>query len=869
MFFRRLLTGVLLVNLFVVGLAAAWLIHSRQQDEENARITTQNLSKVLEQYIAGTVRNVDLALMTTVDEYVRQSAGGTVDAQVLNRFLTLQQARLPELESLRIADAQGVVRYGAGVVPGVNVADRDYFIAARDKAAAELVISKPLFARISKKWAIVLARRLNGPEGSFAGVVYVNLALEQLTRTFSTIDVGLRGAVTLRDGDLGVIARYPEPSGPGSTIGSKVVSPEFQSAIAAGLTAGTFTVHAGIDHIKRTFSYRRISAYPLYVIVGLADDDFLAEWREQAIGVAALVALFLLTTLLSARLLFGAWKRQVATATTLVAQEEKFRTVADFTYDWEYWQDADGRKIFYMTPACERVTGYTQEEFAARPELLQTIVHPDDRAAMTEHLAKYAERAEEAIDFRIVRRDGGIRWIAHVCRPVHGPDGEFRGRRVSNRDITERQLTEQALEKSRESLREAQRIAHIGSWELDLVTNALSWSDEVYRIFEIDPEKFGASYETFLAAVHPDDREQVNRTFTQSVLNKRPYEITHRVLTADDSIKYVREHCETYYAPDGKPLRSAGTVQDITESVLTEAAIRESEERYRTIADYTYDWEYWQGPQGEFLYIAPSCKRVTGYSQADFISNPNLVYQIIHAEDRHLMEAHLADIHHEDTGTVDFRIVTKDGEVRWIAHGCQAVHAGDGRFMGRRASNRDITDRKQAEEQIQRLAYFDTLTNLPNRRMLLDRLEHALSQAKRFERSLAIMFLDLDNFKTINDTLGHDAGDELLKEVAVRLAACVRSGDTVSRQGGDEFIIVLTEVTQPQDAALVAEKVVASMAAPIRVAGRDLRVTTSIGIAVYPINGVDDVRDLMKKADTAMYAAKAAGRNGYRFFEPG
>jgi len=178
----------------------------------------------------------------------------------------------------------------------------------------------------------------------------------------------------------------------------------------------------------------------------------------------------------------------------------------------------------------------------------------------------------------------------------------------------------------------------------------------------------------------------------------------------------------------------------------------------------------------------------------------------------------------------------------------------------------DITKSKQMEEQIRDLAYFDALTNLPNRRMLLDRLDHALSQAVRFQRSLAIMFLDLDNFKKINDTLGHVVGDELLKEVAIRLNVCVRHGDTVARQGGDEFIIVLAEITHSDDAALVADKIIKAINVPVQVTGHTLNVSTSIGIAVYPVNGTDDVQELMKKADKAMYAAKSAGRNGYKFF---
>lgn len=173
---------------------------------------------------------------------------------------------------------------------------------------------------------------------------------------------------------------------------------------------------------------------------------------------------------------------------------------------------------------------------------------------------------------------------------------------------------------------------------------------------------------------------------------------------------------------------------------------------------------------------------------------------------------------------------------------------------------------RRSEEQVRQLAYFDSLTELPNRRLLLDRLSQALAQAKRHHFAMAVMFLDLDCFKRINDTLGHDIGDELLRRVARRLTTCVRSGDTVSRTGGDEFIIVLTEISHPQDAANVADKIRVALTEPVLIADHRIDVTISIGIAVYPIDGTDDMQALMKKADRAMYAAKDAGRNTYRFY---
>ena len=190
----------------------------------------------------------------------------------------------------------------------------------------------------------------------------------------------------------------------------------------------------------------------------------------------------------------------------------------------------------------------------------------------------------------------------------------------------------------------------------------------------------------------------------------------------------------------------------------------------------------------------------------------------------------------------------------------------DKKFLGRRASNRDITDLKDAEQAAHHLAHYDPLTGLPNRRLLLDRLHLALTQAKRFHRALAVMFLDLDHFKKINDTLGHEIGDKLLIEVSRRFSACVRAGDTVSRPGGDEFVIILQEISNPDAATAVADKIIQAIHSPIHIGNHSLDVTTSIGIAIYPVDGTDDAGELMKNADIAMYETKQAGRNGYQLY---
>jgi len=308
----------------------------------------------------------------------------------------------------------------------------------------------------------------------------------------------------------------------------------------------------------------------------------------------------------------------------------------------------------------------------------------------------------------------------------------------------------------------------------------------------------------------------------------------------------------------GLPLLVSGRLQ---------RRVMESEERFRTIADYTFGWEYWLGTHEQLLYVNAACERISGYSPKEFGADPGLFDRIVHAEDRPAYEEHLRWTDGQKEAHIEFRIATRTGEVRWIAHGCRAVFSQDGRPLGRRISNRDITDLKNAEEQARQLAFFDSLTNLPNRRMLLDRLNLGLSQARRFKRSLAVMFLDLDHFKDINDTLGHDMGDSLLREVASRLSACLRAGDTVARTGGDEFIIVLPEIADAQAATVVAEKIVHAIRRPVCIGGHALDITISIGIAIHEANAAHDAAELMKNADIAMYQAKQAGRNGYRVFE--
>ena len=314
-FVRRIAMIAAVTNLFFIGLAGLSLWQSRLRYEERAETTTQNLSLAISEEISNAIDKIDLTVLTVADEVEKQLAGGGISAEPLNAFIVRHHARLAVLDGLRVVNVRGENAYGTGVNPGVStsVADRAYYSRLREDPKAGLVVSEPVVGRVSKKWSIIFARRVNGPDGSFAGLVYGTITLENFVATFSGVDVGRHGSVTLRDEQLALIARYPEPSNFTSIVGEKNASPELRVAFRSNKIAGTYRTPRAFDKIPRTYSYHKISNFPFYIIVGAAHEDYLAAWRREAAGVLVLVALFLGGTLISSLMVYrGLMRRNIA-----------------------------------------------------------------------------------------------------------------------------------------------------------------------------------------------------------------------------------------------------------------------------------------------------------------------------------------------------------------------------------------------------------------------------------------------------------------------------------------------------------------------------------------------------------------------------
>ncbi|MBF0482086.1 MAG: hypothetical protein HQK81_03830 [Desulfovibrionaceae bacterium] len=317
---RRYLTlFVVLINVLVVVLAVIELRRSLLQFQERARIAADNLTRVLEENLSGSFDKIDLALLSVADEFTRQTAAGGIDRQAFTECILRQNGRLPELDSLRVADAQGIVRYGVGVDPAARVtaADRDYFIRLRDDPEAGLVFSRPMLGRISGKWTITVSRRLSGPGGAFAGVVYAVITTEHFTEQFSWLQLQHRGTIALLDKGLVLVARYPAPAAGSDVIGQVKPTPQVQELLQSGRKEGNYIANSPVDGVKRLFSLREIPNYPFYVAVTLTLEDALATWRDEAVFVALLAVGLFIVTLVSSRFIYQGWSRQAQAAQAL------------------------------------------------------------------------------------------------------------------------------------------------------------------------------------------------------------------------------------------------------------------------------------------------------------------------------------------------------------------------------------------------------------------------------------------------------------------------------------------------------------------------------------------------------------------------
>ncbi len=439
--------------------------------------------------------------------------------------------------------------------------------------------------------------------------------------------------------------------------------------------------------------------------------------------------------------------------------------------------------------------------------------------------------------------------------------------------LMDRQGAENALRASEARFRAMSDASPLGIFVSDATGGCVYTNAAYQRISGLSLEQsLGTNWST---AIHPEDRPRVLSEWQQAVAQRQVFHAEFRFLRQDGSVVWTRVNSGVL-EDDQDGVGRIKTVEDISERKATERVLREAEEalfaekeRAQVTLNSIGDAVLTTDLLGQVTYLNQVAEDMTGWSCTDALGLPlATVFNIIDGETRQTA-ANPARNAMQQNQTValeaDCLLIRKNGDESAIEDSAAPIHSRDGQVTGAVIVFHDVTASRSMALKMSHLAQHDFLTDLPNRVLLSERFSQAIRLAHRHRKQVAVLFLDLDYFKHINDSLGHALGDQLLQSVAKRLVQTVRATDTVCRQGGDEFVILLAELEQPQDAAAVADKLLAAFALPLATGAHDLHVSLSIGISIYPDDGIN-ADTVMQNADTAMYHAKESGRNNYQFF---
>lgn len=596
-------------------------------------------------------------------------------------------------------------------------------------------------------------------------------------------------------------------------------------------------------------------------------------------------------------------------AAALRLSEVSHRTLFDANPHPMWVYDLDSLRFIAVNDAAIWRYGYSRDEFLAMTII--DIRPPDDVPRLLENIARVEDQLDEAGEWRHLTRDGRVLDVEIVSHPL-----QFAGHRaelVLAQDITERKRTEaqrnreqHETQRALERLNEAQRIGRIGDWEYDIASGRITWSPQVFELMGRDPmlgppRDIGELVGHLSPASQKLQDASVARAIGTGLIQE--YEL---VVPRADGETVMHTVAVPRQDADGTVVSLHGTVQDITAKKQDELALRRRARQHVLVAELGRRVLSEGHPDHIFaeaaialasgLGVEYSCVLLTDPLDGGVTLRTGCGWQPGWTGQRVVSETgtHLAFVLHSGAPVIvddferDIRFPPSEmlrshgivsginaiigpvdhpiGTIGAYAQQTQKFSADDVGFVLSIANTLDTAiERGRTRDRLTYMAQHDALTDLPNRVLLTDRLEVEMSRAARSGKRLAMMFIDLDRFKNVNDVYGHEGGDLLLREVASRLQHTVRSVDTVSRQGGDEFLVVLPEIACDEDAGRVAQKLIDAVLAPFVLSGNEIIVGCSIGIVCYPENG-RDVETLMRNADVAMYVAKDQGRGCYQFY---
>lgn len=853
------------------------------------------------------------SLLGNVDNYLRDiSMRAGAD---LSTFADGRTPAIPEITATSIVGLDGIIQQTtrAGAL-GRNVGDRDYLVHFRDKPLAQDTYLSDPAVSVTGTVAVFLALPLHAVDGRLTGVVVASIEPRVMSRVLGASRPNLPSGVGMVFNANGFfLARVPDIDAKvrGSVSGGDGL---LQKHRATGQPESVVRARAEVDGVERIAAMRNSPRFPVTIGFSVAVQEALAPWRQTAASVIAMMVAVFVGAALLVKSSIRRESEQLRAQQALGDSERRYRTLTEWTP--EPLLVHDGERFIYLNPAAARLFGAK-----SAPDLIGKAVaesvHPDFREIVRARMKASVKPGDTwpILEGKFLRLDGTT-FVAEVQSTAIVYEGA-RVVQTAMRDVTRSKEDQATL------TLQAQRSEAL----LALPAAAESGDQNVLLQFALgEAERLTGSQIGFVHFVQEDQETIELVTWSQATLkhyctasSNEHLPISRSGIWADALRQRVPVLLNDYASASGKqglpqghaqlerllivPVIDGGLVRllmgignkpqpytdlDVeTASLMAQALWRivskkQSDDAARLSQEFLKEAQHIAGLGSYVLDI--SAGRWSSSEELDRLFGIDASFErsvtgwgaLIHPADRAMMEDYFKSqvLGRQQTFNREYRILRHDDQAqRWV-HGLGQLEfdaqGGLSRMIG---TIQDITERKQAESEIERLAFSDPLTGLPNRRLLMDRLEHTLASVPRHQQHGALLFIDLDNFKTLNDTLGHDKGDALLREVAKRLTACVREGDTVARLGGDEFVVLLEDLSSgaPDAAAqseAVGSKILVSLAQPYLLDGHGHHSSASIGLTLFGAGQREHVEEPLKRCELAMYEAKTAGRNALRFFEP-
>ena len=862
---RRLLRVLLLPACALSLLAAMWVAVLYQVEVERhaarneARAAAQALARVLDEHVGHILRQTDHA--TQLFKLAYEAGGGLFTLAAFTRRNGLMDSVLPARLALPLAliDRNGRVTETVRAIMPLSVAGEAYFQTLATGPADLPLFSTPLIEPATNKWQIQVARRLNDRNGNFAGVVLIMIDPIYFVDDYDRLSVDEHGLLVLMSRDSGLsVAR----SGERLFVSDRV---DFTPARALPGTAGEVVVTKPFDHTARIYGYSDMPRYALAAVVGIGEQAAMARFdRHRAIYLWTAAAATLLIALITGVLMTQSARLRASIRAAHDAQAW-LRAAADGSLDGvlflRAWRGKDGAiedfVVVDINDKAALMLGKPRAELLGQKAF--ALLPRFSKAGFLDRFVQVMAAGrplEEEVEVRPGAEDA--RWVHHQIVPIDD------GVAITSRDITARKQAEIEIRANRSFLQSLidhlPQLIYVKSLRPDSFGRMVVWNNAAaaitgYGAAQVVGKTDCAAFPPDFALCNADEDRAMLATPMVIDLPEKPF------LRPDGSLHYLHMVSLPLFDEHDQPEYVLCIAEDVTRRHEAELALRESESRLRTIADTLPAMVAYIDANQVYRFHNIAYEREFRREGAQV---PGMTIRATVGEKRYAVlqpyilralqgETLMFEEHDESDG------VERTLEVTYIPQ----LGEDGAAVVGFHVMRQDISSQKREKRRLLKLSQVDALTGLTNRAGFQQKLAAAMNESAEDGHLMAVMYMDIDRFKPVNDTYGHNVGDQLLKAFSARLAHTLRASDTIARLGGDEFTIIMEKITRREDASITAAKIVSAMQAPFELDGVTVSVSASIGLTFYQ-DGALDPDALLKQADKLLYQAKQAGRNTYR-----